>query len=100
MPKLGRIRNCPPGRVKLRVLEKDRERESDRVCEPHLQRYADKSKRRHVSPIVIPEMARETNRPMLRTRTIEGVPIHAGSLDPHRRCQTYALGREQVEPTP
>ncbi|RZR82624.1 hypothetical protein BHM03_00009076 [Ensete ventricosum] len=30
MPKLGRIRNCPPGRVKSRVLEKDKERVSER----------------------------------------------------------------------
>ncbi|RWW26925.1 hypothetical protein GW17_00008678 [Ensete ventricosum] len=25
MPKLGRIKSCPPGRVKLRVLERERE---------------------------------------------------------------------------
>ncbi|RRT32223.1 hypothetical protein B296_00047474 [Ensete ventricosum] len=30
MPKLGRIRNYPPGRVKLRVLEKDKVRVSER----------------------------------------------------------------------
>ncbi|RZR92910.1 hypothetical protein BHM03_00021297 [Ensete ventricosum] len=50
--------------------------------------------------IVIPETARGINRPTLKTRTTEGAPIHAGSLDPHRRWRTCALGREQVELTP
>ncbi|RWW22156.1 hypothetical protein GW17_00013661 [Ensete ventricosum] len=50
--------------------------------------------------IVIPETARGTNRPTLRTRTTEGASIHAESLNPHRRWRTCALGREQVEPTP
>ncbi|RWW62632.1 hypothetical protein BHE74_00030242 [Ensete ventricosum] len=42
--------------------------------------------------IIIPETARGINRPTLRTRTTEGAPIHVGSLDPHRRWWTYALG--------
>ncbi|RRT71944.1 hypothetical protein B296_00009428 [Ensete ventricosum] len=50
--------------------------------------------------IVIPETARGINRPTLRTRTTKGAPIHAGSLDPHRRWRTCALRREQVELTP
>ncbi|RWW68491.1 hypothetical protein BHE74_00023983 [Ensete ventricosum] len=50
--------------------------------------------------IVIPEMTRGTNRSTPRTWTTEKEPTHAGGLDPHRRWQTYALEREQVEPTP
>ncbi|RWW00956.1 hypothetical protein GW17_00036040 [Ensete ventricosum] len=30
----------------------------------------------------------------------EGASIHAESFDPHQHWRTYALGREQVEPTP
>ncbi|RZR90935.1 hypothetical protein BHM03_00018956 [Ensete ventricosum] len=45
-----------------------------------------------IRKIVIPETARGTNRPMLRTRTTEGVPIHAGSLDPHQRERRARCG--------
>ncbi|RWW47384.1 hypothetical protein BHE74_00046631 [Ensete ventricosum] len=56
--------------------------------------------KRPVCRIVIPKTTRGINRPTLRTMTTEGAPIHAGSLDPHRRWRTCVLGREQVELTP
>ncbi|RZS17583.1 hypothetical protein BHM03_00049742, partial [Ensete ventricosum] len=42
--------------------------------------------------IVIPEITRGTNRPMLRTWTTEKASTHARGLDPHRCWRTCALG--------